>query len=229
NHLCSKYPSYNLNGKLKVIENSFSEKRFFYSDQLREKYRREFGLNDKFVMVYSGHAGSWQRFDFTLETFKKLKELKTEAYLLIISYDNEIEEKILNAGIAGNDFAVYNLAASEVGKYLISCDFGINYRDNNRLRSKVSAPIKLGEYLASGLPVLSMNKIGDSEMILNKYKTGIIIENEQEVKNKLMEIIELVKEPDIRIRCRKTAEECLSVKVSAQKYFTIYKNLLAKY
>ncbi|MGE5859881.1 MAG: glycosyltransferase [Ignavibacteria bacterium] len=228
NHLCSKYPSYNLDGKLRVIENSFSEKRFFYSDQLREKYRREFGLHDKFVMVYSGHAGSWQRFDFTLETFKKLKGLKKEAYLLIISYDDDIEEKILKAGVAGTDFAVYNLLASEVGKYLITADFGVNFRDNNRLRSRVSAPIKLGEYLASGLPVLSMNKIGDSEMILNKYETGIIIENELEVKQKLLELIELVKDPEVRMRCRRTAEECLSVKVSAEKYLSIYKNLLIK-
>ncbi|MGE5810481.1 MAG: glycosyltransferase, partial [Ignavibacteria bacterium] len=97
-----------------------------------------------------------------------------------------------------------------------------------RLRSRVSAPIKLGEYLASGLPVLSMNKIGDSEMILNKYETGIIIENELEVKQKLLELIELAKDPEVRMRCRRTAEECLSVKVSAEKYLSIYKNLLIK-
>jgi len=223
-YLCDKYYDYNLHRKITVIENSFSEKRFIYSEQLRLKQRKDHHLKDKFILVYSGPSVYWQRFDLILKTFKILKELRKDAYFLIISYDPEIEEIVLKAGIDRKDFSVYNLPASEVNKYLIMGDIGVIYRDN-RIRSKVCAPIKLGEYLASGLPILAMNDIGDTEIILNKHKTGIIIENETEIKDKLLEIINLIKDPEIRVRCRETAEESLSLKISSARYLNIYKEI----
>ena len=220
-YLCNKYYSYNLSNKVTVIENSFSERRFIYSEQLRVQKRNEHNLEGKFIMVYSGPSVYWQRFDLILKTFKILKELRNDAYFLVISYDPKIYEMVLNAGIDNKDFSVYNLPASEVNQYLISGDFGVIYRDD-RIRSKVCAPIKLGEYLASGLPILSMNGIGDTDIILNKYKTGVIIENEKDIKDKLLEIMDLVKDPDIRVKCRKTAEENLSLKICSSKYLKIY-------
>jgi glycosyltransferase involved in cell wall biosynthesis len=103
-------------------------------------------------------------------------------------------------------------------------DFGVIFRDD-RIRSKVCAPIKLGEYLASGLPVLCMNQIGDTDEIVSEYKVGIVIEDEKEIQNKLKEIIELKNDPEIRLRCRKAAEEKLSLSLSSQKYYDVYKQM----
>lgn len=224
NYLSTQYGNYELDKKITVIENSFSEKRFLYSEKFRANQRKANMLEDKFIMVYSGPSVYWQRFDLVLATFKILKELRNNAYLLIISYDPIIKDLVLNAGIKIKDFSIYNLPASDVNKYLVMGDFGVIFRDN-RMRSKVCAPIKLGEYLASGLPILSMNDIGDTEIILNKYKTGIIIKDENDIKIKLLEMMDLVKDSDIRLRCRKTAEEDLSLKNSAVKYRTVYDTL----
>lgn len=223
-YLNKKYYEYKLYNKISVIENSFSEKRFFYSEQFRLEQRKVNKLENKFVMVYSGPSVNWQRFDLILETFKILKELKNNAYLLVISYDSEIEEIILKSGIEKQDFGVYNLPATEVNRYLVMGDFGVIYRDE-RIRSKVCAPIKLGEYLASGLPILSMSSIGDTEVILNENKTGIIINDINEIKNRLKEIIDLLQDSQIRIKCRISAEKYLSLKVASSKYLSIYRDI----
>ena len=225
-YLVEKYKQYKLENKISVIENSFSEKRFAYSEQLRYKQRKNLFLEDKFIMVYSGSSVNWQRFDLILDTFKVLKKIRKDAYLLVISYDPEIEKIILKNGFDTNDFSVYNLSPYEVNKYLIVGDFGVIFRDD-RTRSKVCAPIKLGEYLASGLPILAMNHIGDTDEIINKFRIGVIFENENEIKNKLFEIFKLLDDSEIRIKCRKVAEENLSLKISTTKYLTIYKKLVS--
>lgn len=223
-YLFTKYPEYDLNKKITVIVNSFSEKRFTYSEQVRLKQRRDNNLEDKIVMVYSGPSVFWQRFDLVLATFKLLKEMNKKSFLLVVSYDPEIKKIILNSGIDESDFAVHNVIASEVNSYLIMGDFGVIFRDD-RIRSKVCAPIKLGEYLASGLPVLCMNQIGDTDEIVSEYKVGVIMEDEKEIQNKLKEIVELANEPDIKLRCRKAAEEKLSSNLSSQKYYDVYKHI----
>ena len=103
-------------------------------------------------------------------------------------------------------------------------DFGVLFRDE-RNRSKVSAPIKLGEYLASGLPILATKNIGDTESILNEYNTGIILTNENQVEAKLLELIKLIQEPGIKERCRKNADEYFSLELAADKYYSIYHKL----
>jgi glycosyltransferase involved in cell wall biosynthesis len=213
-----------LSKKITVIANSFSEKRFTYSEQDRLKQRKHHKLEEKIVMVYSGPSVFWQRFDLVLTTFKLLKEMKKESFLLVVSYDPEIKKIILNSGIDKADFEVYNVMASEVGNYLTMGDFGVIFRDN-RIRSKVCAPIKLGEYLASGLPVLCMNQIGDTDEIVSEYKVGVIMEDEKEIQNKLKEIVELINDPELRSRCRKTAEEKLSLNLSSQKYYAVYTHM----
>ncbi len=222
--LIHHYHYSNLYKKINVIENSFSEERFTYSEELRITRRKKFHLDDKLVMVYSGLSVYWQRFDLVLQTYKSLKSLKNNVYLLVISYDPEIERVISESGINKEDYAVYNLAASQVNNYLAMGDFAILFRDNGN-RSRVSAPIKLGEYLACGLPVLATPNIGDTESILCKYKTGIILDDEMKIKSRLLDIISLLENPEIRVNCRKTAEESFSLKRSAAKYFTIYQNM----
>jgi glycosyltransferase involved in cell wall biosynthesis len=223
-YVINKYPEYELSKKITVIANSFSEKRFTYSEQDRLKQRKHHKLEEKIVMVYSGPSVFWQRFDLVLTTFKLLKEMKKESFLLVVSYDPEIKKIILNSGIDKADFEVYNVMASEVGNYLTMGDFGVIFRDN-RIRSKVCAPIKLGEYLASGLPVLCMNQIGDTDEIVSEYKVGVIMEDEKEIQNKLKEIVELINDPELRSRCRKTAEEKLSLNLSSQKYYAVYTHM----
>ncbi|MDR3667494.1 MAG: glycosyltransferase [Ignavibacteriaceae bacterium] len=214
-----------LDKKITVIENSFSEKRFQYSVAMRENQLEKNNLKNRYIMIFSGPSVNWQRFDLVLETFKILKIIKPESYLLIISYDPLIYQMVLTSGISEQDYSIHNLSASDMNKYLIMGDFGVLFGDKRILR-RVSAPIKFGEYLASGLPVLLMDEIGDTAEITRKYNSGVIIKDEKELFEKgINEIIELSSQPDIKERCRKAAEQELSLKFSAQKYYSIYKQL----
>jgi len=213
--------------KIYVIENSFSYRRFQYSFELRENQLTENNLKNRYIMVFSGPSVSWQRFDLVVETFKELKKIKPESYLLIISYDPLINQLVQNSGILEQDFSIHNLRASDVNKYLIMGDFGIIFGDKRILR-KVSAPIKFGEYLASGLPILLMDEIGDTAGITMKYNVGVIIKNEEEIFEwGIKKIIELTSQPDIKLRCRRAADQELSLHSSAQKYYSLYKKLNA--
>ena len=221
--LNNKMKSYS--SKIYVIENSFSPKRFKYSSELRDRQLNLHNLKGRFVVVYSGPAVRWQRFDLVLEVFKVFKKIKPESFLLIISYDTEMDIIVRKSGIMEQDYSIYNLSAMEVNNYLIMGDLGLIFRDE-RIRSKVCAPIKFGEYLASGLPILLMDKVGDSSDITRKFNVGVVFENEKDLFDRaIKEMIELTSQPDIKLRCRNAAEQDLSLSSSAQKYLSIYKEL----
>jgi glycosyltransferase involved in cell wall biosynthesis len=208
-----------------VIRNSFSAKRFKFLPEIRDQQRKQYNLSDKLVMVYSGPSIGWQRFDVVLEVFKKLKQLHANSFFLVISYDPVIKQMTENAGISKSDFAVFNLQAGEVNKFLLMGDFGIILSDKAP-RRLVSAPIKFGEYLASGLPVLLMTKIGDTEEIVRKYGVGVLVENEIELlTDGLEKIITLSNKPGIKEKCRFAAETELSLSLAANQYFEIYESL----
>ena len=212
--------------KFFIVRNCFSNERFKFSQELRKRQLELLNLSGRFIMVYSGPSVGWQRFDVILKIFKRLKQLKQNAFFLVISYDPEIEKTTKNAGITKEDFRVYNLPPSEVNKFLLTGDFGVILSDY-KLRRMVSAPIKFGEYLASGLPILMMTKIGDTEDIINKYNVGILSENEDQLFGEaLMKIINLTQVPGIKEKCRLVAEKELSLTFAANQYYDIYKTLI---
>ncbi len=214
-----------LSSKIIVIGNSFSDNRFLYSKELRNQQLGKNSLQSRYIVVYSGPSVNWQRFDLVLETFKAIKKIKPETYLLIISYDPLIKQIVMDSGILEKDYSVHNLPAQDVNKYLIMGEFGILFGDERMLR-KVSAPIKYGEYLASGLPVLLMDNIGDTAEITKKYNVGVVFKDEKDLFERgIKEIIDLTSRPDIKLRCRRAAELELSLSSAAQKYYSIYERL----
>ena len=117
-----------------------------------------------------------------------------------------------------------SLEQEEVFEELIKCNFGIIFRGNN-LISSVSSPLKFGEYLAAGLPVLINEGIGDTEEIILKYKIGVIIRGKNYYEA-LNEMIDLLKDKKIYSRCRETAVREFNIKDTFISYQIIYKGLL---
>ena len=93
---------------------------------------------------------------------------------------------------------------------------------------QAAAPTKLGELLASGIPSLTNEGVGDMAKILRDTNTGITIENFSDfsIKNGVIDLMELVQQKDIIMRCRKAGESNFSLNDGIEKYKNIYKNLL---
>jgi glycosyltransferase involved in cell wall biosynthesis len=147
----------------------------------KKAMREKLGISDaERVFVYSGSIGGNYDSDMLISVFKSFKSVYCQSYLLILSKDPfppDVKTRFISAGI--DRMAIYNLPFPEVTNYLRAADVGFIYY--KRSFSVIGrSPTKLGEYWASGLPVITFKGIGDLDYILNRYPgSGILlIENE---------------------------------------------------
>lgn len=146
---------------------------------LRENMRKKLGIEAKEkVFVYSGSLGGNYDPDTLIRVFKSFRRVYPESYLLILSKDGfteELKQKFTAEGI--NRVALYNSPFTEVTNYLQAGDLGFIYYKMS-FSTIGRSPTKLGEYWASGLPVVAFKGIGDLDYIFEQYAAGGVLLSE---------------------------------------------------
>ena len=92
---------------------------------------------------------------------------------------------------------------------------------------QASAPTKLGEFLASGVPSLTNDGVGDVSEIIQSSNVGVTINDlsDTSITNGIKGLIELTKQEDIIVRCREAALLKFSLEDGISRYSKIYKSL----
>jgi glycosyltransferase involved in cell wall biosynthesis len=128
----------------------------------RQKVRAELGIDpDGPLLVY---AGSWSEHycpDEMLRLLAVLRETCPGARLLVLTTTPGAAAWIAGAGSAlAGACIVMSVEPAAVPRYLAAADIGLAFRRNSFAMQAV-APIKIGEYLLCGLPVIGSAGIGD--------------------------------------------------------------------
>ncbi len=121
---------------------------------------------------------------------------------------------------AGHDEVVEWLSASDAGLALI--------RQVSSKRG--SSPVKVGEYLATGLPVVITSGIGDYSALIEKERLGAVVDSltPAEYLESTERLLSLWAEgASLRDRCRGAAETHASLDaVGRVRYQAVYEQLL---
>ena len=90
-----------------------------------------------------------------------------------------------------------------------------------------SAPTRLAEALASGIPIVTNAGVGDVEEIIRKYQVGVIVNSlsHEDLLNAYNELSRLLLDDGLQRRCRETAEIIFSLDMAVASYSTLYKEL----
>lgn len=91
------------------------------------------------------------------------------------------------------------------------------------------SPTRMAEILASGLPVVANEGVGDVAQVINHYRVGILAKgpDREAMTAAWMELSDLLKDPGLATRCRNAAEEIFSLEAGTAAYAGIYKKLTA--
>lgn len=158
------------NDKIENIR-TFSIKSELKSFSLRE----ELNIPSNFkIFVYSGSISKWQKFEEIVYLYTLLKQEISESLLLVFTNQYSKAENILVKFLKSNEFRICNFNNEALLNALTQCDMGFLLREDS-IVNKVASPIKFNDYLASNLPLIISNNIGDTESIIEKYNAGIII------------------------------------------------------
>lgn len=90
------------NKKFTVVYNAIDIDKFLFKQEIREEFRKEFNIEDKFVIGNIGRLHEQKNQSFLIDVFYEIQKRKDNAILLIVGkgpLENELKEKVSNLGI----------------------------------------------------------------------------------------------------------------------------------
>ncbi len=81
------------NGKVKVLPNAIKSDKYLYNEELRNKIRKDFKLDNKLVIGHIGRFQQQKNHKFLIEIFYKIQQIHQDSILLLIG-DGELKEDI---------------------------------------------------------------------------------------------------------------------------------------
>jgi glycosyltransferase involved in cell wall biosynthesis len=127
-----------------------------FNAESREKaadIRRRYGLNDKYIIGYIGRVGQWIDMEFLIDVFRKLKNIRKDAALIVVGGGSRIES--LKARYSADDIVFTGgIESSRITPYFYAIDMAVLPSIKNLFQDN-AFHIKLIEYTAAGKFVLS--------------------------------------------------------------------------
>jgi glycosyltransferase involved in cell wall biosynthesis len=153
-------------------------KKFFYSEQLRNHFRKEMGyLADDIVILYAGGlSAKWHVSRFILDFYSYLHLLSNRFKFMFLSADvDDLNSLLSNYPMLKECCVCRYVSNSEVVNYLNVADFGTLFREDT-IMNNVASPTKFAEYMLAGLPTLISPGVGDYSRFVEDKKVGIVVD-----------------------------------------------------
>jgi len=189
-------------------------------------FREEMGL-DGVVFVYAGKAGGWYLTDAMLDFVCAAKRVFGGASLLVLT--TEEQSPFPRLASARKVFCVLRRASrEEMPGYLSSCDVGLSFVLPAPSK-RACSPVKNGEYLSCGLPIVTTPRIGDYSELVSERAVGVVVETLDEAgyQDAAAALETLLRDPSLKQRCRAVAKAEVGLsEIVIPRYLHLYEQLL---
>jgi glycosyltransferase involved in cell wall biosynthesis len=212
--------------KTSVVPCAVSTKHFFQEQTRREKTRRELGLENKLVVAYCGAMQSYQLPQQGLQLFKRLLNMEPKLHYLAITRDRQVLLELCEReNIPEHSRTIISLNHQDVPKALCAADIGLLLRDKCPV-NMVASPVKFGEYMAAGLPVIISKEIGDYSALVEKLSLGVVLNETSLCPSDAQRILDTIhSRAKLTEKCNETAK-ALDTEESAKKICLLYTSIL---
>lgn len=184
-------------------------------------------INDSdFVISYLGSIGTWYMAEEMMDFFNRLLHFYPNAKFLIITPDSKdfIVKIAQSRGVNTELLRVVKAKRSEVPELLMLSKISLFFI-KPVFSKKSSSPVKMGEILSMGIPVISNRGVGDVDYIIEQSGCGILVDdfNEESYDRAILNI------QDALQRKRETyiqaAETFYSLDKGVDLYDEVYKSV----
>lgn len=124
--------------------------------------------------------------------------------------------------------SVFSASRKEMSTLISNYSFGVSVCKMDAGPSlTASMPTKIGEFLATGRPMVVNAGLGDMDAFIREAKIGVILDGSKEnLRKGASELIEIITDPDTPKRCRGIAEKYFNMDVGAEKYLKLYSRIV---
>jgi glycosyltransferase involved in cell wall biosynthesis len=200
--------------------------RFQRDPEAGERLRRELGL-EGVVLVYAGKSGGWYLTEPMLDFVKAAEGVLGSVSLLVLT--TEAAERFSGPAAArGLRCAVRRAEPEQMPAFLSAADAGLSFRVTAPSQ-RAASPIKNGEYLCCGLPIVTTPGAGDYSDMVVRRSVGVVVEglHAEGYRRAAEGLRGLLAEPGIAERCRQAAIDEVGLReVVLPRYAKLYEALL---
>jgi glycosyltransferase involved in cell wall biosynthesis len=213
--------------KIVYMPNGIDVNKFQRDELIREKMKKEMNLDKKFfVWLAVGRLVAVKNYNYLLQAFKKVIEVRKDAILLIAGGGElENELKKLMDDLLLNDSVIFLGVRNDINKLMNVADTFVLPSDFEGL------PLTIIEAQLSSLPVVATNVSGIKEVVKNG-ETGYLvpIKDSEALAEKMLEMMNLSELE--RIKMGKKGREYVASQYDLEKivdkWISLYQKLLEK-
>lgn len=179
------------------------------------------------VITYLGALGTWYLPLEMMRFFAKFLSRYPDSIFLFITHDSE--EDILNIarkeGVPSQNIRVYKASRENV-PLALSLGVVSMFFIKPVFSKKASSPTKQGEIMSMGIPVICNSGVGDTDMVVEKYNSGMLVDlNDPESFGRIIDQFEELKlmagEQIVKGAC-----DFFSLEKGVEKYHEVYRKLI---
>jgi glycosyltransferase involved in cell wall biosynthesis len=199
---------------------------FRFREDERRAHRSALGLTG-LVLVYAGKAGGWYLTEATLDFAATATRVFGGGSLLVLTPDDPARF-CDGAAVRGLRCVVRKATRDEMPGLLSAGDAGLSLVLSAPSKAAAS-PVKNGEYLACGLPVVTTPGIGDYSDLVLRRAVGVVVDplDPTGFAEASSTLGRLLQDRGLRDRCRDTALSEVSLAgVVLPRYRRLYRTLL---
>ncbi|HFK1762450.1 glycosyltransferase WbuB [Bacillus wiedmannii] len=199
------------------------------SDKHIQQFLKDNGLEDKFIIMYSGNIGLYYDLENIIHVTEHFKEYEDIAFVFIGegAVKKDMQEFVEDNSIQNVFFLPYQ--PKEFIKYSLNVA-DVHLVVNQKGIKGVSVPSKIYGVMAAGKPILGvLEQDSEAQMLIEKSKSGIVVEP-QDYKGIIRTIEQFYRMEESSVKemglnGRKYLDENLKREISINKYRNLLKQL----
>ena len=155
-------------------------------EEARREVRAQLGAGERFLLGFVGSSAGWQHPEAVAALLLRLRALRPDASLIVLTPDldewqQRLEERGVSVDRPGRErpeamALLRRVPHAEVPRWMSALDATALLRERDAI-NHVASPIKFGESLACGVPVLLTDGIGDASTLVRERGVGAVFEN----------------------------------------------------
>jgi glycosyltransferase involved in cell wall biosynthesis len=197
--------------------------------KIKGEIQKELSIGEKdHVLTYLGSIGSWYMLEEMLDFFVCYLQRYPDAKFLFISGDQheQIRAKAAERKIPADRVLIRPALRKEVPASISIGRHSVFFI--RATYSKISSsPTKQAELMAMGVPVISNAGVGDTDVIIRNFKSGVVIDDFSNVAYQ-KSILELAATNFDANAVRQGAKQYFSLADGVARYYEVYKTILGK-
>ncbi|KPV39570.1 hypothetical protein AN478_10535 [Thiohalorhabdus denitrificans] len=197
-------------------------------ESYRESVRENLGLpRNAPLLAYAGSMGEQYCVPEMLGLFERVLSRRPDARLLLLTGSPEAVPPALSSFPHLKEaVTTLSLPPDQVPGYLAAADLGLALR-SPKFSMQAVAPIKVGEYLLCGLPVVATSGIGDTDTLSGDVRYLLEDMSSRELDEAADWFVDMVlpHREVFRDRCRHAGEASFSLEASVASYLAAFTSL----